>query len=69
VAVACAVTAASGSEATLLLPDTDAEVAARVVRATDGLLGLVFLQEAATLAQVDRALDHVARAPTAALAA
>jgi len=64
-AVACAVAPACGSEATLLLPGTDGEVAARVVRANDGVLGLVFLQEAATLAQVDRALDHVARAPAA----
>jgi hypothetical protein len=49
----------------LVLPGTDEAVAARVVRASDGLLGLVFRQEAASLARVDQALDHIARATTA----
>ena len=62
VAVDCGVAAACGSEATLVLPGTDGAVAARVVRAADGLLALVFRQEAASLERVDRALDHIARA-------
>ena len=59
----CDLKAECGSEATLLLPGTDDAVAARVVRANGGLLGLVFRQEAASLAQVDRAIDHIARVP------
>ena len=69
VALQCAVKAECGSEATLVLPGTDEAVAARVVRAYDGLLGLVFRQEAASLARVDRAIDHIARAPAARAAA
>jgi methyl-accepting chemotaxis protein len=59
----CNLKADCGSEATLTLPGTDDAVAARVVRAGDGLLGLVFRQEAASLAKVDRAIDHIARVP------
>jgi methyl-accepting chemotaxis protein len=65
VALDCNVNTECGSEAMLVLPGTDEAVAARVVRASDGLLGLVFRQEAASLARVDQALDHIARATTA----
>ena len=63
VAVECRATAACGSEATILLPGTGEPVAARVVHAGDGALALVFRQEAALLARVDGALDHIAGAP------
>jgi hypothetical protein len=65
VAVQCAIKAECGSEATVVLPGTDEAVVARVVRAGDGLLGLVFRQEAASLAHVDRAIDHITRVPAA----
>jgi methyl-accepting chemotaxis protein len=69
VAVQCPLKAECGSEAMLVLPGTNEPVAARVVRAYDGLLGLVFRQEAESLARVDQAIDHITRAPAAHAAA
>ena len=63
VAVDCDAAMECGSEAALLLPGTDGKVSARVIRTGDSRMALVFQQEAATLARVDQALDHIARAP------
>ena len=63
VAVECRTTADCGSEATILLPGANEPVAARVVHAEGGSLALVFRQEAASLARVDSALDHIAGLP------
>ncbi len=68
VAVACSLAAVCGSEATLVLPGADEEVPARVLRADDGLVRLVVHQDAASLALVDRALDHIATAVSASAA-
>ena len=52
----------SGAEVMVLLPGTEPAVAARVIRASDGNVGLAFRQDAATLALVDQALRHIGAA-------
>jgi len=54
-----------GREVQLELPGADGIVAARVVRAEKGLLGLAFLQEEKTLRRVDHALARIGANPTA----
>ncbi|MGG5810350.1 methyl-accepting chemotaxis protein [Falsiroseomonas sp. CW058] len=61
VALECDLALDAGTELRLTLPGGQAPVMARVVRAADRLLALAFRQDGATLAQVDRALDLIAR--------
>jgi methyl-accepting chemotaxis protein len=49
----------SGSEVSVVLPGSQAAVSARVIRAGGGSLGLSFRQDAATLALVDQAMQHI----------
>ncbi len=50
----------AGMEVQVVLPGAAQPVAARVARAEGGLLALAFHQDAATVRQVDQALDHIA---------
>ena len=49
-----------GSELQVVLPGTNAAVAARVVRAGGGVIALAFRQERAMLTRIDAALAHIA---------
>jgi len=60
--------AAAGTEAMLTLPGSNQTEVARAIRAADGLPMLEFARDAATLARVDPALDHIARAGSAMIA-
>ena len=59
VALRCDWQAEAGTEVQIVLPGTDRALAARMVRATGGLIGLAFRQDAASLALVDAALRHI----------
>ncbi|HTW28430.1 MAG TPA: methyl-accepting chemotaxis protein [Acetobacteraceae bacterium] len=59
IAVACATTAGYGTQAEVTLPGDDAPIPARVIRAGDGTLALAFVQDAASVARIDRALDQL----------
>jgi methyl-accepting chemotaxis protein len=56
-ALHCDLALAAGSHVEVDLPGTDAAVPARVVRREGGVLAVVFQQDPAALARIDRALD------------
>ncbi len=57
-----------GSEVMVTLPGSNTAIAARVIRAGGGHLGLAFRQDVATLALVDEALRHIGSPETRAAA-
>ena len=60
VAFASKWSAPAGTEVQITLPGSDAQVAARVVRESGGVLALSFRQDEAAMVRVDRALDVIA---------
>ncbi len=68
IALRCDWQAEAGTEVEVVLPGTDHALAARMVRASGGLIGLAFRQDAATLALVDAAVRHIGTRQLAAAA-
>jgi len=59
-AVVCDLTLLVGAEIDIELPNAGGAITARVVRSGGGTLAVVFHQDAAALARIDRALDAIA---------
>jgi methyl-accepting chemotaxis protein len=59
ISLRCDWQAAAGTEVQIVLPGTDRAVTARMVRVADGLVGLTFRHDPATLALVGAALKHI----------
>jgi len=65
-ALVCDLSLPPGAEVEVELPEHGIKLPARVVRAHDGALAVVFRQDPATLAKADRAIDGLKRAGAAA---
>ena len=67
-ALRCGWAGETGAQVQVVLPGTDAAATARVVRVVNGVLGLAFRQETATLKLVDQALRFIGGHPSRAAA-